>query len=106
MPSPLGEGQTDMPINHLYLGEVPSLLLRTIPTIKIRDGFVVPSKGDIIPMWYPPMLSAVTSCRDVVPEIYPVCLDGSPLQHTPAIGTERRTIDPVFLHHTNSPPPS
>jgi len=23
MPSPLGEGQTDMPINHDHLGEVP-----------------------------------------------------------------------------------
>jgi len=26
MPSPLGEGQTDMPINRHYLGEVPPLL--------------------------------------------------------------------------------
>ena len=26
MPSPLGEGQTDAPINHNYLGEVPPIL--------------------------------------------------------------------------------
>ena len=42
MPSPLGEGQTDTPINHLYLGEVSSLFLRTIPTIKISDRFIIP----------------------------------------------------------------
>lgn len=26
MPSPVGEGQTDTPINHAYLGEVPPTL--------------------------------------------------------------------------------
>lgn len=68
MPSPLGEGQTDMPINHLYLGEVALIFFRTMPTTKISDRFVIPKLT----------------------------------QQAPAIRTERRAIDPVFRHHTDS----
>ncbi len=36
MPSPLGEGQTDMPINHHHLGEVKPTR-RLITTIWVRS---------------------------------------------------------------------
>ncbi len=84
MPSPLGEGQINTPINHLNLGEVP---FRTIPAIEISDGFVILRKGD------PSMPTVIAAGNSSEPDNDLVCSDGSPLQRPPAIGTESRTAE-------------